>query len=204
MKKLFGPTHYSESDLKEEGFMALGRNVRIAKNCTIVGAENITIGDNVRIDGNTTLVATGRGYIHLGSFIHLGGNCVLLGGNGIEIGDFSTLSWGVKIFSMSDDFSGTFMANPTIPPKFTGVTGGLVKLDKNVIIGPGSVILPDLHIKEGVAVGAISLIKSSIGPWEIYAGNPLKKIKVRSRKLKELEDDLLKGTSSSLSELNIP
>lgn len=187
MSKLFGPTHYTEDDLRDEGFRALGRNVRIARNCTIVGAENISIGDNVRIDGYCTLVAAGNGYIELGSFIHIGGYCVLLAGAGITMADFSGLSWGVQVYTKSDDFSGRHLTNPTVPAHYTGVKGGKVVLERHAIVGAGSVILPKVTLGEGVAVGALSLVTKSLAAWGIYSGMPAARIKARSRDLLTLE-----------------
>lgn len=120
MSTLFGANYYTEADLANEGFKSLGRGVRIAKSCTIVGAENISIGSNVRIDGYCTLIAAGGGCIDIGSYIHIGGYCVLLGAEGIILENFSTLSWGTKLFTRSDDYSGKFMTNPSVPQKYTG------------------------------------------------------------------------------------
>ncbi|HAE43562.1 MAG TPA: galactoside O-acetyltransferase [Clostridiales bacterium] len=195
MTKLFGPTHYTEEDLANEGFKSLGSNVRIAKTCTIVGAENISIGDNVRIDGYCTLVAAGCGFIHFGSYIHVGGHCVLLAGEGITFEDFSCLSWGVKLFSRSDDFSGQFMTNPTVPSKYTGVTGGPIVLKRHVVVGAGSVVLPKVTLEEGVAVGALSLVTKSLAEWGIYSGIPAKHIKNRKKQLLELESVFLEESS---------
>lgn len=205
MNKLFGPSHYTEDDLKGEGFRSLGRNVRIARNCTIIGAENISIGDNVRIDGYCTLVATGNGYIRLGSYIHIGGNCVLIGGEGIVMDDFSGLSWGVQVFSKSDDFTGRYMTNPTVPSKYTGVKGGTVILGRHAAVGAGSIILPKVILGEGVAVGAQSFVTKSLDEWGVYSGNPAKLIKSRSKQLLSMEKNLLDeidGTGFSLSESN--
>jgi len=77
MSKLFDPGYYTENDLKGAGFKSIGRNVLIAKNCQIIGLENISIGNNVRIDGYSTLIAAGKGYINLGSFIHISSCCRL-------------------------------------------------------------------------------------------------------------------------------
>lgn len=177
--------------MADEGFRSLGQNVRIARNCTIIGAENISIGDNVRIDGYCTLVATGDGYINFGSFIHIGGYCLLQAGSGIYMDDFSTLSWGVKVFTKSDDFSGRYMTNPTVPAKFTGVKGGPVVLKRHSIVGANSVILPKVILEEGVAVGAMSLVLNNLDSWGIYAGTPAFRIKERSQKLLELEKNLI-------------
>ena len=55
----FDTGFYREDELRQFGFKRIGINVQIAKTCTVVGLENIAIGDNVRIDGYCTLVAAG-------------------------------------------------------------------------------------------------------------------------------------------------
>jgi len=203
MSKLFGPTHYSEVELAGEGFRSLGKNVRIARNCTIIGAENISIGDNVRIDGYCTLVATGNGYINLGSYIHIGGYCVLLAGEGITMEDFSGLSWGVQVYTKSDDFSGRYMTNPTVPTKYTGVKGGPVDMKRHTIVGANSVILPKVTLEEGVAVGAMSLVSKKLASWGIYSGFPAKRIKERSCKLLEYEKLLIADNEQVVDSLRL-
>jgi len=187
MTRLFGSTHYTEQDLVDEGFRSLGRNVRIARTCSIIGAENITIGDNVRIDGYCTIVAAGKGYINLGSYIHIGGYCALLAAEGIVMEDLTTISWGIKIFTRSDDFSGNHMTNPTVPSKYTGIKGGTVTLKRHSLVGANSIILPEVTVGEGVAVGALSMVNKNLDDWGIYAGTPAKRIKDRSRNLLNLE-----------------
>ena len=109
---MFNLCYYSGADLKNAGFRKLGKNVSIAKNCTIIGIKNILIGDNVRIDGYCSIIAAGTGYVELGSFIHIGGYCMLSAGDGIVMEDFSGLSQGVRIYSRTDDYSGKFLTNP--------------------------------------------------------------------------------------------
>ncbi|MGZ8261984.1 MAG: acyltransferase [Methylotenera sp.] len=191
MTRLFGPTHYTEQDLVDEGFCSLGRNVRIARTCSIIGAENISIGDNVRIDGYCTIVATGNGYLNLGSYIHIGGYCALLAAEGIVMEDLTTISWGIKIFTRSDDFSGNHMTNPTVPAKYTDIKAGPVTLKRHSLVGANSVILPEVTLGEGVAVGALSMVTKSLDDWGIYTGIPAKRIKDRSRKLLSLEKTFL-------------
>lgn len=196
MSRLFGPNYYTEADLAGEGFKSLGSNVRIAKNCTIIGAENIAIGSNVRIDGNCTLVAVGSaGHICLGSWIHLGGNSVILAGEGFAMEDFSTLSWGVKVFTRSDDFSGRHMTNPTVPEKYTGVKRGQVLIRRHTVVGAGCVILPGVTLQEGVALGALSMVNADLSAWGIYAGVPATRRKDRRRDIQTLEESLLRETA---------
>ena len=187
----FNQGYYNENELKEAGFKSLGHNVKIAKNCTIIGIENIEIGSNVRIDGYCTIVATGSGWLKLGSHIHIGSYCLLSAGDGIEMRDFSGLSQGVHIYSKTDDYSGRHLTNPTVPDKYTGVTGGTVVLEKHVIIGSGAVILPNVCIGEGTSVGALSLVTKNLKEWGIFFGSPAKRLKNRSKQLLDLENEFL-------------
>lgn len=186
----FDPGYFTENELTAAGFKSMGRNVRIARNCTIVGTENIELGHNVRIDGYVSLIAAGPGSLRIGSCIHIGSYSFLSAAEGIVIENFCNLSQAVRIYSRSDDYSGIHMTNPTIPRRFTGVTRGPVHLGKHVIIGSGSVVMPAVDIQEGSAIGALSFVKESLGPWAIYAGCPARRIKARSRRLLELEAEL--------------
>lgn len=83
------------------------------------------------------------------------------------------------------------MTNPTVPEQYTNVDYRNVVLERHVIIGSGSVILPGVTIGEGTAVGALSLVAKDLEPFGIYAGSPLKKIKARDKRLLELEKHYL-------------
>lgn len=179
-----------EDDLRAAGFKSIGRDVQIARNCTIVGPENIEIGDHVRIDSFCTLIVPPGGWLRLGSHIHIGGYCHLSAGDGIRMEDFSGLSQRVSVYSRTDDYSGRHLTNPTVPARYTGATGGPVTLGRHVIIGSGSVILPDLTIGEGSSVGALSLVTKTLAPWGVYFGSPARRLKARSQRLLELEEQL--------------
>lgn len=183
----FNSGYFNEVDLRAAGIGAVGHNVQVARNCTIVGLENVEIGNNVRIDGYCSIFAGGRGWLKLGSYIHIGSYCHLSAGDGIQLQDFSGVSQGSRIYSRTDDFSGNFLTGPTVPSKYTGVICGAVTLGRHVIIGSGSVVLPKVTIGEGSAIGALSLVTKSLDAWGIYAGSPARLVKARSRKLLELE-----------------
>jgi len=110
--------------------------------------------------------------------------------------DYSGLSQRVNILSSTDDYSGVAMTNPTVPTQFTNVTSAPVTLGLHVIIGAGSVVLPNVDIGGGAAIGAMSLVKKDIPPFEIWAGNPIRKIRNRNRELLALEK--IYETSSGL------
>jgi galactoside O-acetyltransferase len=64
-------------------------------------------------------------------------------------------------------------------------------IEKHVIIGAGSVVLPGAILNEGVAIGSNSLVYKECKPWSIYAGSPVKFIKERAKNALELEKELL-------------
>jgi len=189
MENPFNQGYFSTEQLRGFGFKDVGKNVIVAKNCTIVGLRNISIADNVRIDGNT-VIAAASGSITIGSYIHIGGGCFLACAGGITLGDFSGLSQGVRIYSATDDYTGHWLTNPTVPHAYVKLKVAPVVLGRHVIIGAGTVILPGVTIGEGSSVGALSLVSKALDPWGVYFGLPVKRLKARSKRLLELEKQL--------------
>jgi galactoside O-acetyltransferase len=66
------PGYYGSDELRRFGFRSVGENVRISKDCTVIGPENIVLGDEIRIDSATCIVAT-TGVLTLGGQNHIGG-----------------------------------------------------------------------------------------------------------------------------------
>jgi galactoside O-acetyltransferase len=189
-----GASFYSEKELKQFKFQAIGKNVLIKKNVGMFFIENISIGSNVRIDDNVIIVASKKGSaVKIGNYVHIASNCYLAGSAGIEMSDFSGLATGVQIFSASDDYSGKKLTNPTVGKPYIGGKFGKVTLGKHVIIGAGSIILPDVNIKQGSSVGALSLVNKDLEDWGVYFGIPVKKIKDRQKDILKLEKKFLKN-----------
>ena len=179
-----GMGFYSEKELKEVGFLQIGKNVLISKKTSIYFPEKMEIGDNVRIDDFCILI----GRIKLGRNIHIGGFSYVNGGKvGIEMDDYSGLSQRCSLYSQSDDYSGTTMTNPTVPDEYKMVKSGKIVLGKHVIVGASSVILPGVHIAEGASIGAMSLVNKDIDEWTVNCGVPCKKIRSRKRDLLSLQ-----------------
>lgn len=176
----------SKEELDKIGFKSLGENVLISKMVSVYLPELISIGNNVRIDDFVMLSGeiTIENNIHIAPYSALFGGA---GGAGIVMKNYSGLSSRVTIYSISDDYSGEFMTNPTIPSNYTNVKRGRVIIHEYVIVGATSVILPGVEIGEGTAIGAMSLVDKSLPEWKICSGIPARALKVRSEKLKELE-----------------
>lgn len=181
---------YTEEELNSIGFKSLGKNVQISRNTCIYKAEEISIGNNVRIDDFCFLL----GKIELGSYIHIAPYSNLCGGpEGIVMEDYSGLSSRVSVYATSDDYSGKAMTNPTVPSEYTNVYSQKVIIKKHSIVGASSVILPGVTIETGCSCGAMTLVNKSTDPWSIYVGTPMKKIGERSKDLLELEEQFQKS-----------
>lgn len=186
----FDPGFFCSEELRELGFAEVGENVRISRDCTIIGLHNICIGDDVRIDSKTAIIATGE--CRLGSFIHIGGFCHIVTRGGFEMGDFSGLSQRVSIYTASDDYSGRHMTNPTVPESLTGCTVLPVRIGRHAIVGANSVVLPGAHLGEGVAMGAMSLATRPLDDWGVYVGQPAVRRSERQRRCLSLEAEMMK------------
>ena len=171
------------------GFRSVGENVLLSDKASYYNCKNITIGSHSRID-DFSVISAGDGGIEIGDYVHIAIGVSLIGGGKIFIGDFVGLSSRVSVYSSNDDYSGQFMTNPMVPSEFTNVTNGQVTIGKHSIIGSGSVLLPNISIRDGVAVGALSLVTKDCEEFGVYLGTPAKKIKERKRDLLSLEQKM--------------
>jgi galactoside O-acetyltransferase len=182
----------NKEQLSQVGFKSYGVNVLISDKCSIYGAQDIIIGNNVRIDDFCIL----SGKITIGNYVHIACHTTLIGKGGIYIDDYAGISGHCSIYSSSDDYSGNFLTNPMIEENYTNIRHGQVLLMKHALIGAGSVVLPGVCIGVGAAIGALSLVKNSIGEYEIWGGNPLRFIRSRSQNLLLMEKQHRDGNRS--------
>lgn len=163
----------STTELLSMGFASLGTHLQVSRNAQFYNISKISLGSYVRID-DFSILSAGAGGIYLGNFIHIAAHCFIAGQAPIIFEDFSSLSSHGSIYSSNDDYSGKALSNPTIPSKYTNVYSEPVTLDKHVIIGSHSVILPGTYLQMGCAVGAQSLVKGrTYPPNSILFGIPV-------------------------------
>jgi dTDP-4-amino-4,6-dideoxy-D-glucose acyltransferase len=176
----------NQQQIADMGFSSVGNNVMLSDKASYYNCGNIRLGNNVRIDDFCVLSA-GDGGIVIGNYVHVAVYCSIIGHGLVTLSDFSGLSSRVSVYSSSDDYSGMTMTNPTVSEEFTNVHHADVKIGKHVIIGAGSIILPGVTLEEGVAIGALSLVKKDCQSFGIYMGSPAKRICNRKRDLLGLE-----------------
>lgn len=176
--------YYTQIQLEVLGFKYLGKNVKISDKATIYNHDQIEVGDFSRIDDFCVV----SGKIRIGRNVHITPQCLVAGGEkGIVFEDFTTIAYGVQVFTQSDDYSGETMTNSTVPKRYKNECMQEIIIGKFSIIGAGSIIMPGVVLAEGTSVGAMSLVLQSTEPWGVYVGSPAKRLKDRKKDLLELE-----------------
>jgi len=183
---------YTKDQLLEMGFAHVGENVFLSDKSSYYNCKNIYLGSNVRID-DFCIISAGEHGIRFDGYNHIACYCSMIGKNLIHVKEFTCVSSKSAIYSSTDDYSGAALIGPTMPDEYRNVISGDVILEKHVILGAGTVVLPNVNIGEGVAVGALSLITKDCDPWSIYVGVPVKKVKDRKKTLLQ-QEQLLKST----------
>lgn len=176
----------ARDELEAIGFAALGENVSIDRTVRVYGPERLSLGSNVRIDAFCVL-SCGAGGIALGSYVHVAAYTMLAGAGRIELQDFVGISSRVSIYSVNDDYSGAALTGPMMPPDLVDQTVAPVLLERHVIVGSGSIILPGVTVGLGAAVGALTLVKHDVEPFAIVAGPDARVVGRRRHDVLELE-----------------
>lgn len=184
-------TFLSEKEMEQLGIKKYGCDVKIGRHAVLYSPEELCIGDHVRIDDFTII----SGKVTLGNYIHISQFCGLYGGEkGIVMEDYSAVSSKSSIYAVSDDYSGASMTNPMIPEAYKPYAiNGTVRIEKHAIIGCSSVVLPNVVIGEGTAVGSMTLCNRTTEPWSIYTGIPARRKGERKKDILRLEEQFLKS-----------
>ena len=168
--------YLSREEVLALGFASVGEDVKISSKACFYGASQMNIGNHVRIDDFCIFI----GKITLGDYIHIANYTAIHASAGsFSMGSYSTLSSRVAVYAASDDYSGVFMSNSVVPARYTRTISSDIVVGEHVIVGTGSTLLPGAQLPDGVAVGAMSLVKNELSPWCIYAGIPVKRIRNR-------------------------
>jgi acetyltransferase-like isoleucine patch superfamily enzyme len=132
----------------------------------------IILGNYVRIMHGCVL-RTCTGIIEIGSYVSIGYYCIMHGMGGIKIGNHVLFSPGVHLYAQDHGIS-----RNEIIMKQENISRP-IEIGNDVWIGANSVICGDVKIGNGCVVGAGSVITKNIPDYEVWAGNPAKKIKER-------------------------
>ncbi len=186
--------YLTEEELKKMNFKKLGKNVKISDRAAIYTADQISIGDNSRIDDFCVV----SGKIDIGRNVHLPPHCLIHGSiNGVVLEDFVTVAYGGKIIASTDDYTDGYLTNSTIPAKYKKVTEKSVLVKSHAIIGTNAVVLPGVTIGYASSIGAGAVVTKDTEDFGIYVGIPAKYVKKRGNKFAELEAEYLRSEDNN-------
>lgn len=131
-----------------------GRNLRIYDHVTISNPDRVSIGDNVVVNPGVFLVAARDATLHIGDDCLIAPRCF--------------------IETMNHRFD-----DPSVPIRLQGIDAQPIRLERDVWLGYGVVVLPGVTIGEGCVVGAYSLVNRSLEPFTVNVGNPVRTVRRR-------------------------
>lgn len=154
-RKLRAAMAYAERRQLLRAMAVCGRDFEIVPPWDIRGPEHISIGDDVFIGPSVLLIADQGAEIRLGSHI----------------------MFGPRVRVIADDHRFDLEG---VPIKHSGYGAReAVTISDDVWIGAGATILKGVIIGKGAIVGAGAVVTRSVGEYEIWAGNPARKVRDR-------------------------
>lgn len=176
----------------------MGKNVKIGRNVKFVNPQYISIGDDVTICDDATLIARGPGgitlgahvtindrvyldterpddgYIHVENDVYIGTGTTLFGHRGLEIGDHCLLAQNITLTPYSHIYDD--------PDRNIIEQGGhceKVTIGRDTYIGMRCTVMYSGNIGEGCVIGAGSVVVKPIPDYSVAVGCPAKVIKKR-------------------------
>lgn len=118
-----------------------------------------------------------HGYgVRIGNKVNINYDVYIDGRGKVDIGDYALIGPGAKIISSNhqiDNVEGPMTSQPCELRR--------VKLEEDVWIGAGAIILPGVTVGRGGVVAAGSVVTGDVAPFSVVGGIPAKEI--RKRKL---------------------
>ncbi|PSR17869.1 transferase [filamentous cyanobacterium CCP3] len=165
-----------------------GKNPYIQAWVEILGADNIVIGDNVRILRNSILNCTfENSLLKLGNnvsldrgvSIRLGDNCTIDIGDDTYIGPYSCLSGPGDVKVGRDCMIASMVGIYANQHHHVGSSEKGITIEDKCWIGSGAKILDGVTIGYGSAIGAGAVVTKDIPPYSVAVGVPAKVLENR-------------------------
>ena len=147
----------SKRNILKEHLGSMGDNVHIYIDFHCEYGKNIHVGDNVIINMNCTFVDNNR--IDIGNRVLIASDVKMY---------TATHSTNPAVRNHSDNPNPAFWCNTYSRP---------IRIEDEVWIGGGAIILPGVTIGKGSVVGAGAVVTRDIPPYSIAVGSPARVIK---------------------------
>ncbi len=162
-----------------------GRGIRLDNDVVVESFVELIVDDpDSRLEiGNITYlhsycqIKTFKGWIKIGSNCTINRFAILAGHGGLEIGNNVLISPDVIIYPQNHIFD-----DPEIPIWKQGISTEGIRIEDDVWIGAGAIILDGVTIGKGSVIGAGAVVTKDIPPYCVAIGAPAVVIKKRGRK----------------------
>ena len=160
------------------------RNPRIRKGIHVTCKEGVevsicetghlAIGDYSFLHARCWLLLTmPHPHVAIGKWVFVGRNTIVAAKNRIAIGDYTVIAPNCYIIDHEHGFAPTdVILNQHSVLKE-------VAIGRDCYLGTGSVVLAGAAIGDGAIIGAGSVVTGNIPPYQIWAGNPARFIRMR-------------------------
>jgi acetyltransferase-like isoleucine patch superfamily enzyme len=171
MKKVFWVSPLFRSVSRQ-----VGPGLRIESMPFIQGKGDIVIGQEVRISGKIDILFAGNNkpMLTIGNNTFVGNGCFFGLRTGITIGENCLVAG--QTFIVDND---GHPVNDQRRAQGDGPDPDQMKpvvIGHRVWIGRGGIILKGVHIGDGAIIGAGSIVRKNVQPYEIVSGNPAQHI----------------------------
>ena len=165
---------------------SIGKNVSLGK-VYVSFPELLEIGNNCVIEDNVRLRSGGpwqKGIIKISDDCFIGFGTQVNVGSEFNVGHSSMIAPGCIFSDANHNFDST-----KTPIKSQGAIYKPIKIDADVWVGTGSIVLSGVVLGNGCIVGAGSLVNKNLYAHTINAGIPAKEIGKRGINRKSIKKD---------------
>ncbi|MCK5862836.1 MAG: hypothetical protein KAH38_10145 [Candidatus Hydrogenedentes bacterium] len=150
--------------------------VRVGKRCSLDGHSleidgHVELEDYCKVRSNTIMRTNGGGKILIGTYSGISYNCFLEARTIIQIGRYTGIAEFTIIRDTNHAVIGTSDHWRTTP-----YISQPIVIGNACLIGSGCYISPGVAIGDGAVIAQHSVITRDVGPFEIWSGNPARKV----------------------------
>lgn len=116
--------------------------------------------------------AGGAGDVCIGRNSYINAGCVIYSGNGVWIGEDVLIAANCTLAPVNHAFASR--SRKIIEQRFQPSRGG-IRIEDDVWVGAGSVILDGAVLRRGCVIGAMSVVTGEVEAYSINVGSPLRR-----------------------------
>jgi acetyltransferase-like isoleucine patch superfamily enzyme len=143
---------------------------------------HVELGDLCRFRNNVTLRTRGEGKIIFGNRSGLSWGCTAEAHQLIQIGNYTAIAEYSWICDTMPVLKGTTKGGRDLE-----YVSKPIHIGNDVFVGSGCFIGPGVTIGDGAVIGPFSVVTRDIGPLEIWAGTPARKLGHRTEGVTEAQ-----------------